>query len=329
MISGLVDKSLQRSVLRDGLRRPGVQTHSREDPLSLAELDMGLMTKTYRLERRPPNPMSWEVYERTATAEWQKILGGPATTEQDIQGFLERNPAFVPGAFSFPTSGHGPIHGGVFARPALRSTVTRVPDFMWLATASDIIYPVLVEIETPAKRWFTAAGQPTAAWTQARGQLVEWKEWLGQPSNIRGLLDAFEVPSDYRHHAIEPQFVLVFGRRAEFASRPGLRRRRALQRGPNEFHVTFDRIRPDRNASYCMTLRHGTAGIEATTVPPTIRLGPAHAHSWLHVRGREAAARAERRMSVRRREFVARRFSYWDSWAKRPDSNFCVMNDSE
>jgi hypothetical protein len=140
------------------------------------------MDKTYELSEDAPPAMSWNEYESSAMREWKELLKGPlASNEAAIHKFLEQNPSFIPGAFSFPTSGHYPIFGGVLTKPVLQGTY--IPDFMWLATATDQIYPMFIEIETPKKRWFGQRGQPRAEWTQARNQLVKWKSWIKNPAN--------------------------------------------------------------------------------------------------------------------------------------------------
>jgi hypothetical protein len=121
------------------------------------------MPNTYELVKDAPPAMRWEEYERNAVESWIDLIDSPqADDERSIHTFLEQNPAFIPGAFSFPTSGHGPVFGGVFTKPPLTGVGMRVPDFMWLATATDIIFPVFIEIETPAKQWFTETGQARA-----------------------------------------------------------------------------------------------------------------------------------------------------------------------
>lgn len=286
---------------------------------------MSFFDKTYQLIKDAPLALSWEDYERTALESWNDLIVGPRRgDERALHEFLERNPSFVPGTFSFPASGHGPVFGGVFSKPALTGIGIRVPDFMWLATATDIIYPVFVEIETPAKRWFTENGQPRAEWTQARNQLVTWKQWLNKPANRLVFVESYAINEEFRHFEIQPQFVLVYGRRAEFDHNPQLRGLRALQQGDDEYHVTFDRLTPDYNARNYLTLRMEQGQVLAMVVPPTVRLGPAIARSWLPVMGRPAAALGEERMSPERRRFVADRFRYWDEWARSDGRSYQV-----
>jgi hypothetical protein len=164
---------------------------------------------TYRLATAPPPATSWETYEPAATAEWHALLdASPAHDENTLHRFLERNPSFVPGAFSFPTSGHWPLHGGVFTKPPLAAVGTSIPDFLWLATATDLVYPVFVEIETPGKRWFTRNGQATAEFTQARNQLVTWKRWFGNPVNELAFCTMYQIPRGIGDCEIKPQLSL-------------------------------------------------------------------------------------------------------------------------
>lgn len=291
---------------------------------------MTILKKTYELIKDAPPAMSWEEYERSALEDWNNVISGPrADDERTIHEFLEQNPSFVPGAFSFPASGHGPIFGGVFSKPPLTGIGIRIPDFMWLATATYIIFPVLVEIETPAKRWFTEGGQPKAEWTQARNQIVTWKQWLNKASNKVVFSELYGLSAEFRHFEIRPQFVLVYGRREEFDEDPKFRGVRALQQGPDEYHVTFDRLTPDYNArNYLILRKKDGEWVAATVVPPTVQLGPGIAPLWLPVTGRPEAALRELRMSPGRKRFVAERFVYWDEWA-RSDSRFFQVGDWE
>ncbi len=75
---------------------------------------------------------------------------------------------------------------------------------------------------------------------------------------------------------------------------------------------------PDANARDFLTLRMTSRGIAALVFPPTVRLGPNIAPYWLALGGLVEAALAEERMSPSRREFVAARLPYWDSWARGP-----------
>jgi hypothetical protein len=273
--------------------------------------------------------MPWEEYERTSIAEWNRLLSGPeAGDEEVIHKFLERNPSFIPGAFSFPTSGHPPVYGGVFSKPPLAAIGTFIPDFMWIATATDMIYPVLIEIETPQKKWFTKKGQATAEWTQARNQILSWKQWFNNASNRAVFIEQYGLSRVFPEFEINPQFVLVFGRRREFDDNPTLRGLRKHQQGIDEFHITFDRLGPDYNAKNYLSLRKSGKDIFGIIVPPTFLLGPFLAPDFFMVKGLEEAILQECRMSPDRRKFVKRRLPYWDDWLKNRNSIYDLC-DSE
>ena len=283
-----------------------------------------MLTKAYQLAKDPPPAMEWREYETQSLLEWRRLLDSPeASDEGAVHRFLERNPSFVPGAFSFPQSGHYPLYCGVFSIPLIRGLGTYIPDFLWLATASDLIFPVFVEIEVPTKHWFTKSGQPTAEFTQARSQLVDWAAWMRKPENELVFRSHFGISGAYARYEIRPQYLLIYGRRKEFESRPELLPKRTRNQGWDEHHITFDRLNPDYKAKDLMTVRMRNSRVEAMVVPPTLELSPALALSWSEVRGRSEAALSETRMTESRRAFVAERIAYWDRWAEGSSHFFC------
>ena len=172
--------------------------------------------------------MNWEEYARRVTDEWRALLTSQDSTDESrLHVFLERHPSLVPGAFSFPPSGHYPFPGALISKPPLKGVGEHIPDFMWIAVDSGTVYPVFVEIETPLKRWFTKGGQQHAELTQALTQLASWRAWIGRGENMTMFLQRFEVPDTlYRHRTIRPQFVLIHGSQREFEDRPELNRLR-------------------------------------------------------------------------------------------------------
>jgi hypothetical protein len=105
------------------------------------------LQKSYELEVGGPKP--WKEYAAEPTQEYYRLISGPSRgDEAALHRFFELNPAYVPGAFSYPRTGHAPILG-VFSKPRLTGEPGYIPVFMWLATATDRIYPIFVEIETP------------------------------------------------------------------------------------------------------------------------------------------------------------------------------------
>lgn len=289
------------------------------------------MRKSYELALDAPSAMSWDEYARTAIAEYRALIAVVGREKESvIHEFFERNPSFVPGAFSYPRSGHAPIHWGVFSKPRLSGEPGYIPDFLWLATATDCIYPIFVEIETPAKRWFTASGQATSEWTQAHDQILNWKRWLKNPSKMQAWIQSLRLPSQFSHdYELHPQFVLIYGSAKEFEERPELRSKRKAMESENTVLITFDNLVPDANADDFMSLRRRGQRVVAITVPPTFRPGPNLGLDILDVEGRVEAVRRESRMTQSRREFLAKRIPYWDSWMKSGARGMISTGDRE
>jgi hypothetical protein len=201
---------------------------------------------------------------------------------------------------------------------------------MWLATATDRIYPVFVEIENPTKRWFTASGQPTAEWTQANDQILNWKRWLRSPAQMQAWIRTLNLPYPFsRGYELHPQYVLIYGSAQEFADRPDLRTKRKEMENEDTFLMTFDHLVPDANADDFMAIRREGQQILAVTVPPTFRLGPCITSDILDVRGRIEAVQREERMTPERRRFLTERIPYWDDRLQRGDIGFYSPGDRE
>jgi hypothetical protein len=99
----------------------------------------------------------------------------------------------VPGAYSLTgPSGHAPFPSALLSEAPLSGLGIKVPDFIWLASDSTNFTPVFIEIESPAKVWFTKEGVPTADIGQAMNQLVQWMAWLNRPENQLTFYAAFQ-----------------------------------------------------------------------------------------------------------------------------------------
>ena len=122
-----------------------------------------------------PERPSFVGYTTRVMGEFASLLSGEPT-EKEVQEFLDRHPALVPGAFTpSGSSGHYPLHCALITQPLLPGFHARVPDFMWIATHSGTWYPTLIEIESPTKKLFTSGGLPTAEFTAASTQLAQWR----------------------------------------------------------------------------------------------------------------------------------------------------------
>lgn len=118
-----------------------------------------------------PNPvpaMDWNSYVNRAKAEWNNLLNSEAACdEKNIRRFLATHPSFVPGA------GRGSFPMALISEPPLTGIGRKIPDFVWLASDSLNFSPILIEIESPCKSWFTQSGVPHHDLTQAINQLAE------------------------------------------------------------------------------------------------------------------------------------------------------------
>ena len=93
-----------------------------------------------------------------------------ARNEQDIQGFLTKNPLFLAQYF-FGSHGRW-----LLPKPKLGKDL--IPDFLLADQSSAGIDWRAIELETPFKRMFTLKGQPSATLTQAIQQVINWRDWL-------------------------------------------------------------------------------------------------------------------------------------------------------
>lgn len=266
--------------------------------------------------------MAWAEYERLMLNEWQNLMTSSQRSKEDaFQHFLEANPSMIPGAFSLPLpSGHYPFPQAVISQPILRGLGTKVPDFLWLASDSGTLYPVLIEIENPTKRWFTEKGYPHSDFTQARDQIASWKQWFNQSENKTLFKEMYQIPPSLKGKAFHPIYILVYGSRSELEEKPALNSKRDLMQGQDEHFMTFDRLAPERKAEnfVCVRLTESVEGIyyQAKSVPPTFKLGPGSASEHSLIIDMDTAISHNSLIHPKRREFLVSRLPYWKEWSK-------------
>ncbi|HEV3170376.1 MAG TPA: Shedu anti-phage system protein SduA domain-containing protein [Actinocrinis sp.] len=231
-------------------------------------------------EDRPRSP-SWDEYSTWLVPEWQRFLES-CSSEREMQLFLERHPCLLPGATDSvgPGGHHGPSFEAVIRQPPLQGLgPKRVPDFMWVRRDTAAIRPICIEIESPLKPWFNPGSRtPTAPLTQAIDQLTEWKVWFSSPENQ--LIFAKTYAPRYSHRPIEPQFVLVYGRDAEFRAATSkhddadyIRRKRDHMARDREHFFTYDQLMPESEARDYATITRHVDGWTLSAVPPTFCTG--------------------------------------------------------
>jgi len=278
-----------------------------------------MLAPTYTIRADAPPPMPWDDYANLVTAEYVRLINLGNTPEAELQGFLERNPSFVPGAWTpGVTSGHTPFLSAVISQPTLCGTMQFQPDFLWISTHSLEWFPTFVEIERPNKRTFKGSKlEVTSFFAQARNQLAQWRTWFDEPANCQTFVERFRIPDLLRNRKMTLHFVLVYGRRGEFEGNRQKTRHRANLQDQGTTLVSLDRLMPIRESANMMTVRLGADGrVKCVAVPPTFRLGPNIADDLLLIEDIEPAIERNDLISLERRAFLNERLEYWRNWSR-------------
>lgn len=259
--------------------------------------------------------MPWAEYEKRVRTEWAALLQS-APPEAEVQRFLERHPALVPGAhigLGSIKSGHAPFPCALITQPTLQGLGEKTPDFLWIASDSAFLNPVFIEIERPDKRWLTKKGHAHHHLTQALHQINTWDEWFDRPANRQIFYDAYQLPRHLRTRKWKPIWVLVYGRREEHPE--AVSKLRAHFQSETKKIIPYEHLEPDADASDYLCVRQSGGRYVAVTVPPTVRVGPFFAEDWSLVENKEEAASATAWSPDARKQFLTERFGYWDAWA--------------
>lgn len=284
--------------------------------------------KTYEISKRIVPPLEWKEFKSTLLFEWEHLLCNDSVAEKDFQKFLETNPCMIPGAHGLSlTSGHAPIYASVFSQPVLPGFKTKKPDFMWIATCSYELNPVLLEIEDPKKKWFTKKGQPTAQFTQAYNQLNEWRAWFANPTNIHIFIETYKINltrADGRQ--IVPHYVLIYGRRSKVEDK---KTERSVNKKTDETIMTYDRLSPSFDQSNYLCIKIKKSNFVAITFPPTARIGPNIIKEWIGIDDIDSSIRSSSLLSKERKKFLLKRIPYWKEWAKNKNKGSINTGDWE
>jgi hypothetical protein len=221
----------------------------------------------------------------------------------------------IPGAYGLSlTSGHMPLYASVFSQPVLPGFKAKKPDFMWIATCSDEINPILLEIEDPKKKWFTKNGQQTAQFTQAYNQLNEWRTWFANPTNINNFIETYKMNSTRAYgKRIVPHYLLVYSRRSEVE---GKKTERSVSKKTDETIMTYDRLSPSFEQSNYLCIKIKKHNFVSVTFPPTVKIGPSIIKEWIDIDGISLSISNSSFLSEERKIFLLERLPYWEEWAK-------------
>jgi hypothetical protein len=285
----------------------------------------GLWVKTYEMAADPVPRFEVEEYIAWLTETWHMLLDSGEDDESMFQDFLEQHPSLLPRIFG----GHGPLHGSVISQPELPGFRAKRPDFMWIAKDSSAITAHLIEIESPSKRWATDQAVATQKFMQALDQLREWKAWFAEPHNVLQFRSLYGISDEILTFRQFDQFyTLIIGRRDEATASKAFAKKRALMEAPDETHMTYDRLEPDRELWNIPTIKLDRSGADTQFrlmhVPASFSLGPSDAADISKWIGREDAIRRNPLLSEDRKEFIISRLAYWDKWAAR-EQRRCVI----
>lgn len=235
-----------------------------------------------------PNPWGNEPYARLLSAQWKNLIdSNESRQERVLQSFLERHPSLLPGSHTLDcSSGRWPFPFAVISQPKLPGLSMRQPDFLWIASNSTTVYPVLIEIETPHKRWFRAKGNEFHSdFSHALGQLIELAAWFTTGNNAASFKDYYEFPEYLRELVMVPRFVLIHGRRSEYEGNPVRKAKIAMTARHDQRLMSFDRLTPELKATCVGCVRKLERGYKAVCVPPTFSISTGDLHksvpNWL------------------------------------------------
>lgn len=273
----------------------------------------GLLTHA---KERAPGRIDHEFYAALLAERWTEFLDSPeAKVESNVQSFLERHPSLLPGAFTVDgDSGHEPYPGAVITQPKLPSLSSKQPDFMWIATDSEAVYPVLIELETPYKKWFYGKRDLT----HAQGQLAEWRAWFRRGSNLSNFVDLYELPDLLRRRTLKPRYVLVHGRRSDYASDAVRQQKRAELRREDERIMSFDRLFPHPKALRLSCVKKDERGYRAVKVSPAFVVIWGN-RSFEAVDGWESVLRNCSDLPSRRAQYLTRKLAELKVWNSQPN----------
>ncbi len=273
----------------------------------------------YKLKRDAPPALDFDNYSSVMCDEFQALLLNSSDDESVFQRFFERNPSYLPGAYQlFGKSGHYPYMSSLVSQPCIKGVSDRKPDFMWLAHNSTDFSPIFIEIEKPSKRLFTCGGQQSSIYTQALTQIRDWKIQLDKPHE-RGLF--FEMlgnPDELYRLTFSPQYCLIYGRRDEYEEDDHLRAMKSKLSSQDICLMSYDRLRPDKNAMNFVSVELVNRRFRVKHIPPTFRYYPAEASVFTKYDGFKDRISEMVHTSVERKEFLFERYNYWCQYASSP-----------
>ncbi|KKK68145.1 hypothetical protein LCGC14_2947010 [marine sediment metagenome] len=280
---------------------------------------MPLLERTYEIVKPSSLAIKWEQYEKIILGEWSGLLSPQNQDDETIfHSFFERHPCMLPRTYDvFGGGATDAWPGALISKPVLPTFTRKIPDFMWITFDSMATYAVLIEIEAPGKPWSTNDGYQSQKLTKAIDQLKEWKVWFSEPLNQAQFHQYYRIPNRFlRDRSFLQRYILIYGRRADATKDENFARKRAHLQDQDERFMTYDRLQPNKFLSNLLTVRIDGTGYKAISIPPTLTLGPMDAEDWSIIRDKKQAVLNNTYISTERKDFLIRRWPYWDEWAK-------------
>jgi len=185
-------------------------------------------------------------------AEFLKLLD-EGHEEQVYQDFLERNTQFIPREF---VQNHGISLGLVLRKLSFGSDYKT--DFFYFSKSTDDWNAVFIELEKPTSQFFRGnTNEFHGDFLRAQQQINQWRAWFISDPSKAGFLasvSAVQVPEHMARNPTYNKYVLVFGRRAEYAGNED-RRRQVKAVETDDFKIiTFDSLAEDLSKKYALTI---------------------------------------------------------------------------
>lgn len=276
---------------------------------------MGLVGKQYEVMENAPKEIGWSHYYAQTMEEYDNLLRNEGDSEKIFQDFFERNPAFLPGALElFGHSGHYPYMHTLVSQPEIGGCFTRIPDFVWLSQDSLNFCPVFIEIEKPNKKTFNQQGVASADFTQALGQIKQWRSILNNPINVQLFYDYFDIPLYMRKKQFKPQYLLIYGRRGEYENNERLTAMRSELEEVNVALMSYERLKPLADYSQFTTCKVKDKEYRVIHIPPTYRYRADCADVLYSYKNFYESIVAMERVTEERKHFLQERYEYWMSF---------------
>ncbi len=281
-----------------------------------------------------PKGLSLEEYLQGLFERFVELLEESSDKEDVFQSFFEENPICMPGAFELlGVSGHNPHNSTLICQPKIGNlTSSRMPDFMWLSQDSTDFCPVLIEIESPDKKLFTKGKQQTAEFSQALGQIQEWKALFNKPTTVMDFYEYYDIPDYLRKKNFKPQYCLIYGRRNEFVDDEFLSRKKAQIAEDDVDLMSYDRVRdmiPNSKGDTLLSCRVKDKRYEVLHIPPVYKYRPGWASDLCLLKNFKEKIDQMKLVSGERKQFLKDRYPYWVEYGKRSNQGIIHMSDAE